>query len=279
MGTFPVLRIFRKPSITVLLLLQACSGSRPDEPMAIDTFPLEQGLTDPESPASNECDLDQVKCTKGEQAPENMLCLTRGLQNQVFIRPHEPKGWGASACEAKKQLVENLCNAKISPKSVDKIHCIPDAASGNCPAKIEECPDTEKPQLCTATMYMDQKLERNRSVKVFGNNRCHAMNAIRNLACHMLYDPLKITHIACKIIKEPPEECPSQVRVCEKLFNPTTCQAERYDGEELEQMITAQGNSPCEAQAQVYFLACQRELLPSKLGAMECNSTPKRNSR
>lgn len=252
-----------------------CFSSRPEGPLAIDSFPLEQELPEADAPNEDECNLDAIRCTKDEQLPGEMLCLTRGYQSYMYLQPYEPKAWGPNLCQARKQLIAQLCEKKISPSAVDRINCIPDPSSGLCPVKLESCADDEVPQICTAHMYMDQKLAKTRLLKAYGINRCQAMNQLRTLACQTLLDPSRLTQIDCKEVQEPPEECPVKIQTCEKKTRPTTCKATRYNGENLDTPIIAQGSNACEAQANLYFLTCQRELVPSKLGSLDCVATAK----
>ena len=257
--------------VSAIICASSCFSSRPDEPIAIDTFPIEQDLPEVDKPVDDECNIDEIKCSKEEMIREDIVCITRGFGAHVFVKGWQPQGWGSSICEAKRSLTRVLCDQKVSPSAVDRFQCLPDPSSGHCPAKPEKCPDTEKLQTCTTTSYMDQKLDKQKILKSWGKNRCDAMNELRALACRQGMDPSLLSQVSCRVIPEIPEDCPPKIKACDRPYAATTCKIRRYNGEPLAQMLTVSANSLCEAQAQAYFLACQRDLLPSKLGTMDCN--------
>ena len=252
-----------------------CASSRPDGDLAVDTFPIKQDLESVEKPSSEECGEEPLKCSRYDRIPGDTLCFTSGYLKYIFLPPYEPKGWGKNACEAKRQLVDRLCHLRISPTSVDRVQCLPDPSSGHCPPKIDLCPETDLPTKCIAKSYMEQPLDERMKIRSTAASRCKAMNELRALACQMRLDPERLSQISCVNISEVLSDCPPQVQACKKSYKPSICSVSRYDGAEISAQISSKGNSLCEAQAGLYFLACQRDLRPSKLGVMDCKSIVK----
>ena len=198
---------------------------------------------------------------KGDKGPQPML-----------------KGWGASLCEATRDLELRVCKNRSSSAELN-ISCGPDPSEGEC-ANIKTPSCHEDPGTivsCSVASYGDNPIPIVQLPKVWAGTECEARKKITIALCQQNLKPSLVSKIICENdLTE--KECPIPPPDCEEQTQPTYCQVDVYGELQLKPPWTAYALSECRARYLIKSMACKfansdNQLKPSLLGDISCRPT------
>jgi hypothetical protein len=163
-------------------------------------------------PASALCDT-LPSCPEDErQVPYQ--CIAYRYGGQLLWEGQRLHAWGASLCQAQRELAQNACKEGKDLTQLGDVSCAPDPTMGSCPAPASSCPDTAKPSKCYAKTYKGQELGWEQRPTAWGRNECEARSQVAARACEQGLEPGSLGSITCEIDVNPgqcpptPPDCP-----------------------------------------------------------------------
>ncbi len=153
---------------------------------------------------------------------------------------------------------------------------IKDEINITCTGKLSICTQEYAPSFCQAQIADNQQTKKHYG---WGSNRCKALQYLYQNLCQKGYTGKVAGTIDCRPSASK-NNCPPKKSDCpETANNPTTCMAKKYNDQDLPQSfdLKGTGSGKCQAEYDLKWKACIRNLDPKALNDISCQPTEKKS--